>query len=123
MADLSGNWLGTYWQDDIPSRFEATFVQSGNTFSGSILDDNYLGEAQVNGEVIGQTVSFTKRYLISSPVPVRYTGIVSENEDYMQGKWNIGLQYSGVWSARRGGENLIVDLQTRLEQQTSLTMT
>ncbi|WP_373529038.1 hypothetical protein [Nostoc sp.] len=38
-------------------------------------------------------------------------------------KWNIGLQYSGVWSARRSGENLIVDLQTRLEQQTSLTMT
>ncbi|MHC5721987.1 MAG: hypothetical protein ACYTX0_60710, partial [Nostoc sp.] len=66
MADLSGNWLGTYWQDDIPTRFEATFVQSGNTFSGSILDDNYLGEAQVNGEVIGRTVSFTKRYLITS---------------------------------------------------------
>ncbi|MBD2518982.1 hypothetical protein [uncultured Nostoc sp.] len=123
MADLSGNWLGTYWQDDIPSRFEATFVQSGNTFSGSILDDNYLGEAQVNGEVIGRTISFTKRYLVTSPVPVRYTGMVSENEDYMQGEWNIGLQCSGVWSARRSGENLIVDLQSRLEQQTSLTMT
>ena len=64
MADLSGNWLGSYWQDDIPSRFEVTFVQSGNTFSGSILDDNYLGEAQVNGEVIGRTVSFTKRYCV-----------------------------------------------------------
>ncbi|MEH2039222.1 MAG: hypothetical protein V7K26_23385 [Nostoc sp.] len=87
------------------------------------MDDNYLGEAQVNGEVIRRTVSFTKRYLITSPVPVRYTGIVSENEDYIQGKWNIGLQYSGVWEARRGGENLIVDLQTRLEQQTPLTMT
>nr|WP_322681003.1 hypothetical protein [Nostoc sp. DedQUE03]MDZ7976453.1 hypothetical protein [Nostoc sp. DedQUE03]MDZ8042776.1 hypothetical protein [Nostoc sp. DedQUE02] len=33
----------------------------------------------------------------------------------MQGEWNIGLQYSGLWSARRGGENLIIDLQTRLE--------
>ncbi len=48
--------------------------------------------------------------------------MVSENEDYMQGEWNIGLQYSGLWEARRSGENLIVDLQTRLEQQTSLTM-
>jgi hypothetical protein len=46
MADLSGNWLGTYWQDEIPSRFEATFVQSGNTFNGSILDDNYLGTSR-----------------------------------------------------------------------------
>jgi hypothetical protein len=45
------------------------------------------------------------------------------NEDYMQGKWNISSRYSGQWSARRSAENLVVDLQTRLEQQTSLTMT
>ncbi|MBD0390443.1 MAG: hypothetical protein ICV54_29085 [Nostoc sp. C3-bin3] len=49
MADINGNWLGTYWQDEMPNRFEAAFVQSGNILSGSILDDNYLGEAQVSG--------------------------------------------------------------------------
>lgn len=117
MADINGNWLGTYWQDEMPNRFEATFVQSGNTFNGSILDDNYLGEATVSGEVIGRSISFTKRYLVTSPAPVTYTGTVSENEDYMQGQWNIGSQYSGLWEARRSGENLIVDLQTRLQQQ------
>ncbi|MBC6434835.1 hypothetical protein FM036_32555 [Nostoc sp. HG1] len=123
MADINGNWLGTYWQDEMPNRFEAAFVQSGNTLSGSILDDNYLGEAQVSGEVIGRNISFTKCYLVTSPAPVTYVGIVSENEDYIQGKWNIGSQYSGLWEARRSGENLIVDLQTRLEQQTLLAAT
>ncbi|WP_392478371.1 hypothetical protein [Nostoc sp. C110] len=121
MADINGNWLGTYWQDEMPSRFEATFVQSGNVLKGSILDDNYLGEATVSGEVIGRNISFTKLYLITSPSPVTYTGTVSENEDYMQGKWSIGSRYSGLWEARRNGENLIVDLQTLLEKQTVLT--
>ena len=121
MVDLSGNWLGTYWQDEMPSRFEATFVQSGNVFNGSILDDNYLGEATVSGEINGRSISFTKRYLMTSYAPVAYTGTVSENEDYMQGKWNIGFHYSGLWEARRNGENLIVDLQTRLKKQTLLT--
>ena len=122
MTNVNGNWLGTYWQDEMPSRFEATFAQSGNTLSGSILDDNYLGEAHVSGEVIGRSISFIKRYLLTSPALVTYTGIVSENEDYMQGKWNIGSQYFGLWEARRGQQNLIVDLQTRLQQQTSLTI-
>ena len=97
MTNVNGNWLGTYWQDEMPSRFEATFAQSGNTLSGSILNDNYLGEAQVSGEVIGRSISFIKRYLLTSPALVTYTGIVSENEDYMQGKWNIGSQYFGLW--------------------------
>ncbi|MBW4559856.1 MAG: hypothetical protein KME32_01660 [Mojavia pulchra JT2-VF2] len=117
MVDLSGTWLGTYWQEGIPSRFEAVFVQSGNNLSGSILDDNYLGEAQITGEVIGRSISFTKRYLITSPSPIKYIGTLSENEDYIQGKWNIGRRHSGPWEARRSGDNLMAELQTRLEQQ------
>lgn len=121
MADLSGNWLGTYWQDEMPSRFEASFVQSGNVFTGSILDDNYLGEASVSGEIIGRSISFTKRYLVTSNAPVTYTGTISENEDYMQGKWNIGSRYSGSWEAKRHGDNLVADLQSRLQQPVLLT--
>lgn len=121
MADLSGNWLGTYWQDEMPSRFEASFVQNGNVFTGSILDDNYLGEASVSGEVIGCSLSFTKRYLVTSNAPVTYTGTISENEDYIQGRWNIGSRYSGSWEARRYGDNLVADLQTRLQQSVLLT--
>lgn len=121
MADVNGNWLGTYWQQGIPSRFEAVLVQSGKTLSGSILDDNYLGEAYLNGEVIGNHISFTKRYLITSPTAIKYTGTVSDNEDYMQGQWNIGRRHSGAWEARRSQDNLMTDLQTRLKQQTSLS--
>ncbi|BBD63102.1 hypothetical protein NIES2109_59520 (plasmid) [Nostoc sp. HK-01] len=121
MTDISGNWLGTYWQDEIPTRFEAAFVQSGNALTGSILDDSYLGEATVNGDVIGRSLSFTKCYLVTSNAPVTYTGTISQKEDYMQGKWNIGLHYSGSWEARRSGDNLIVDLQTRLAKETLLT--
>ncbi len=117
MADLNGDWLGTYWQSGTPTRFEATFVQSKNSLSGSILDDNYLGEASVSGEVIGRSINFTKCYLITSPHPVKYIGTLSEDENYIQGKWTINPRCFGVWEARRSGENLIVDLQTRLQQQ------
>ncbi len=121
MADLTGTWLGTYWQQGTPSRFEAVFVQNGNVLSGSILDDNYLGEAQLNGEVIGRAVSFTKRYLITSPAPIQYRGVISETEDYIQGQWQIGKNQSGAWEARRSGENLMIDLENRLQKTVSLT--
>lgn len=115
MADLSGSWLGTYWQAGIPTRFEATLIQSGNILSGSVLDDNYLGEAQLSGEVIGRSVSFIKRYLTTSPDPVKYFGTVSEDEDYIQGQWKIG-RWGGNWEARRSGAALIADLSTRTTQ-------
>jgi hypothetical protein len=121
MVDINGTWLGTYWQQGIPSRFEAVLVQSGKTVRGSILDDNYLGEAHLNGEVIGHHISFTKRYLITSPAPIKYTGTVSENEDYMQGRWNIGRQNSGAWEAQRSQDHLMTNLRTRLKQETSLS--
>ncbi|MGA1355681.1 MAG: hypothetical protein ACO35Q_03260 [Prochlorothrix sp.] len=50
MADLSGSWLGTYWQLGNPTRFEATLVQGGNSLTGNILDDGPLGEAQLTGD-------------------------------------------------------------------------
>jgi hypothetical protein len=120
MADLSGSWLGTYWQEGLPTRFEATLIQSGNSLSGSILDDSYLGEAQVGGDVIGRTVSFTKRYLTTSPDSINYTGTVSEDENSMQGNWRVG-KYTGTWEAQRSGDNLMAELQTRLTKQVSLT--
>lgn len=116
MADLSGTWLGTYWQDGNPTRFEATLVQSGNALSGNILDDNDLGEASVNGEVVGRSVSFSKRYLTRSLNLVHYRGTVSADEDFMQGEWNIG-SFTGLWEARRSTEDLIADLQKRLSEQ------
>ncbi|OUL31241.1 hypothetical protein BV372_20530 [Nostoc sp. T09] len=117
MADLNGAWLGTYWQQGVPSRFEAVFVQSGNALSGSILDDNYLGEAQISGEVKGRSISFTKRYLITSPAAIKYIGTLSENDDYIQGQWKIGRRNFGRWEARRSGEDLMAELKARIQQQ------
>jgi hypothetical protein len=111
MADVNGTWLGTYWQWGVPTRFEATLLHSGNTVTGNILDDSYLGEASLTGEVIGRRISFVKRYLASSNYPISYTGTISESEDFMQGQWSIGGVDSGSWEARRSGENLTVDLQ------------
>lgn len=121
MADVSGTWLGTYWQQENPTRFEVTLIQSGNALTGRILDDSYLGEAQLSGEVVGCHISFIKRYFTTSSEPVTYVGTISENEDYMQGQWNISLWDNGPWEARRGGETLVVDLQTSQTKQVSLT--
>lgn len=117
MANLSGNWLGTYWQQENPTRFEATLIQSGNTLSGNILDDNYLGEATLKGEVIGRNISFTKRYLIGSQHLIYYVGTISEDENFIQGEWQIDILNFGVWEAHRSDENLMLDLKNRLFQQ------
>lgn len=75
----------------------------------------------ITGEVIGRRISFIKRYFTSSPDSINYTGTLSENEDFMQGQWNIARWDSGTWEARRSGEDLMADLQTRRAKQLSLT--
>lgn len=121
MADLSGSWLGTYWQEENPTRFEATLLQTGNALTGNILDDNYLGEASISGEVIGRRVSFTKRYLTRRQSSIYYTGTISEDEDFIQGQWEIGAIAWGPWEARRSGQNLMADLQQRLAKELTLS--
>ncbi|MBD2629596.1 hypothetical protein [Trichormus variabilis] len=122
MADLSGAWLGTYWQDGNPTRFEATFIQSGNTLTGNILDDSYLGEAQLSGEVIGRQMHFTKKYLLHKQTPVNYQGTISEDDDFMQGTWDLGMFGSGNWEAHRNGENLSLELKNRLENRVPISV-
>jgi len=126
MSDLTGAWLGTYWQNGQPTRFEVTFVQANNTISGRILDDGDLGEAQLGGDVTGRRVSFTKRYITATIPPVQYTGTVSEDDDFMSGVWQIsptsarGKKQTGNWEAHRTGENLVADLQQQLERSPAL---
>ena len=121
MADISGTWLGTYWQQGMPTRFEATLIQGGNVLTGSVLDDSYLGEAKLTGEVIGRNVSFLKRYFTTSPDSVKYIGTISADEDYIQGHWTIDTFNSGHWEARRKGENLCMSLQTAQGKVISMT--
>lgn len=115
--DISGTWLGTYWQNGTPTRFEATFVQGGSSLSGSILDDNYLGEAQVAGEVVGRSIRFTKHYLTTSVSTIDYSGSIAEDANSMSGNWRIGRLHSGNWEAHRSNQDLMADLKNRIEQK------
>lgn len=112
MANLNGMWLGTYWQQKQPVRFEMTLVQGDNTLSGRVLDDNYLGEASLVGTVSGRSIRFTKTYLTSSRHSVHYTGTISEDGNRMQGQWKINL-ISGEWEAQRSDDNLSWSKVTR----------
>jgi hypothetical protein len=118
MADLSGTWLGTYWHNQKPTRFEASLVQAGNALSGSILDDGPLGEARLEGEVVGRNVSFSKKYIANQSAAAEYSGTVNEEENLIQGTWVIpGTKHSGRWEARKGGNDLMQELRKRMEQK------
>ncbi|WP_013322560.1 hypothetical protein [Gloeothece verrucosa] len=115
MQDLSGCWLGTYWQEEIPTRFELTLVQGGNTITGNILDDSHLGEASLVGEVIGRKIRFIKQYLLASRHKVHYMGTISVDQNFMQGQWQIEW-LSGTWEAHRQEDHLTLNLETRRQQ-------
>lgn len=99
-----------------PVRFEMTLITGGNALSGSILDDSYLGEASLAGEVSGRSISFTKTYLITSRHSVRYTGKISDEGNQMQGRWKIGF-FTGRWEALRDDDNLSFGKTSRKEDK------
>jgi hypothetical protein len=121
MTDISGPWLGTYWQAGEPTRFEATWVQGGNILSGSILDDSSLGEAHVTGQVMGRRVEFTKRYLGQPQSPVAYRGELAESGTYISGQWQIQGFDRGPWEAHRSVDDLTADLRQALAKRRTLT--
>jgi hypothetical protein len=108
--NINGCWLGTYWQAGQPIQFEATLVQGGSVVDGRILDANYLGESSLRGELMGQRIFFIKRYLTTSPNPIRYSGVLTEDGNYMYGYWRIGSFDSGRWEAYRGYDALSEEL-------------
>ena len=108
--DISGCWLGTYWQADQPIRFEAAFVQGGSVVDGRILDTGYLGESCIKGEILGHRIFFIKRYLTTSPSPIRYSGTLDDDGNYMYGHWRIGSFDSGRWEAYRSHDSLSEEL-------------
>lgn len=107
MTDLSGAWLGTYWQLGTQTRFEMTLIQSGNVLAGNVLDDGYLGEAALVGQVVGRSIQFCKTYFDSRQSPVNYKGTLAEDGNSMQGTWDFGGVFGfEPWEARLNGENL-----------------
>jgi hypothetical protein len=128
MANLTGTWLGTYWQEDIPTRFEMVIVQGGNVLSGNILDDDSQREATITGEAIGRNVQFSKRYVGISQVNILYQGLLSEDENLMQGEWILQMSSptygemtdSGRWEATRSENDLANELTQYLAKKKEL---
>ncbi|WP_041430039.1 hypothetical protein [Synechococcus sp. PCC 7502] len=120
MANITGSWLGTYWQRGKPTRFQATFIQNGNMLCGNILDDSYLGEATLQGEVVGRNISFVKTYIsiTKKRASVNYKGTISEDDNSMQGKWDFfGMLGFQNWEAHRNAENLEDELRKYITVQ------
>lgn len=115
MVDLSGSWLGTYWQFAHPTRFQMVIVQGRSVLDGNILDDNQLGDASLTGAVTANSVQFTKRYLTFQTPPILYSGEIQADGQVMRGRWRIlakGLVLlggSGNWEAKRSGDPLVLD--------------
>lgn len=116
MAELTGPWLGSYWQAKDPTRFEATFVQARNSLSGRVIDDGPLGEAQVQGQVTGRHVSFTKKYFNNPSYTIQYTGTVSEDGNHITGQWRLNSKHSGAWEAHRSDNDLSKELRAVLSK-------
>jgi hypothetical protein len=130
MANLTGTWLGTYWQDDMPTRFEMSIAQGGNALSGNILDDGNLGEATITGEAIGRNIQFSKRYISISQGNILYQGLLSEDEHLMQGEWILKMYSStygemidsGRWEATRSENDLANELTQYLAKKKELSL-
>jgi hypothetical protein len=130
MANLTGTWLGTYWQEDIPTRFEMVIAQGGNVLSGNILDDDSQREATMTGEAIGRNVQFFKRYISISQGKILYQGLLSEDENLMQGEWILKMYSSvhgemtdsGRWEATRGENDLSNELTQYLAKKKELSL-
>ncbi len=122
MAELTGPWLGSYWQAQEPTRFEATFVQARNSLSGRIVDDGPLGEAQIDGTVTGRQVAFTKKYFNNPNYTIQYTGTVSEDGNHINGQWRQNARNSGAWEAHRNDNDLSQELQALLAKTTPALM-
>ena len=123
MADLTGSWLGTYWQSNEPTRFEATLAQARGSLSGRILDDGSLGEAVLQGDVVGCQVSFVKRYLSNPSYTIRYTGTVSEDGNHINGQWTVNAKHTGTWEAQRNQNDLAQAFKAFLEKRSPAELT
>ena len=122
-STLGGGWLGTYAykgrrETELPTRFDATFHQAdgSGSFSGTILDDGSLGEADVRGEQSGQGIRFTKEYRQGAVPPISYEGTLSEDGRTMAGTWQIDRKNHGVWDARRAWSDSGLSAEDDMEE-------
>lgn len=121
--EVTGRWEGifNYPRDFPPNGFVATLIERAGAISGETEEvcdtDPGLGEplhALIDGDRVGTTVRFVKRYDRSdrAPWPVRYEGTLSPEADEIAGEWTI----PGIWSGtfimvRQGGSGEAVAVE------------
>lgn len=107
---ISGSWRGHYtyfYNPDEGSGFDAIFSDDNGTLAGSILDDVWLGEANIVGKFSFPVVTFTKVYKDKGLASIEYKGRMSEDGKTLNGTWVILSEYGstkGTWSAYRTDE-------------------
>lgn len=106
-GSIGGGWLGAYAYRGAlralpPVRFEATFAEPDGEgcFTGTILDDDGPGEADLSGGQSAQGLRFCEVYRQTSLSPVSFEGTLSDGRT-MQGTWQIADEAHGVWEAHR----------------------
>ena len=101
-ANLSGSWLGTYWQLSRPTAFEMQLLEADGQLFGRIRDlSKLLPEATLSGQHGFGNVSFQKRYIKIFGHVVHYRGAVSADANLIEGEWSFSASMShgetGTW--------------------------
>jgi hypothetical protein len=89
-----------------------------------------IGEATITGEAIGRNIQFSKRYISISQGNILYQGLLSEDENLMQGEWILkmyspiygGMTDSGRWEATRSENDLSNELTQYLAKKKELSL-
>lgn len=104
-SNLTGSWSGNYIYPGslAPVPFNVELRDSGGALSGIVTEPAppYMGggeiEAVLTGARSGSAVTFTKVYdtLEHFLNPVRYEGVLDEEEAEISGEWHILGDWSG----------------------------
>lgn len=111
--NISGEWEGefAYPASEGPvTPFLANITQSGNGFSGTIIEPDLYStrapaEATIIGVLAGNAVDFTKTYRSASrgyENPVDYVGQLVDDGERITGVWSL-LDFNGTFEMTRRG--------------------
>ncbi len=112
-ANLKGKYKGIYFYDqkspkNTPTEFTLIIDSvGGRHFQGHTIESKtnwgptHLKqfEAGVNGNCNGTAIRFIKTYKFNKGHSIDYEGHFEANE--LQGSWNIGPNWTGVWNATK----------------------
>lgn len=99
METVSGIWGGRYWYSespDTPIPFSAWLAITGSFLNGTTLESNTIVqdgpgelEAEIDGTLQSDLISFCKTYQSDHQPPVFYFGILSVDRTRICGEWHL----------------------------------